>query len=487
MGKNTDKLYITHSEWSGKDLHGATGGSLNQDRSGLAKRASVQPFWTCSISQQPISANNAMADSQGYVFDIKNIVPYIRKHSTNPVTGLPMSTKDLIKLHLSTNNEGQFIDPVTHKEFQQLTPAILIRTSGRVYHEDTIKENNLKQKFMRDLLSDEEFTKKDLIVLKGGAGIGKGRPIAQQKQIKSLGKNCEESRPNFSSSSHGITASSDSAGMPKSNLTGYQMASSLTSTAVTPSTKADFLDIPVEKLLRQKKFNDPGYATIHTDLGDLNVELDAKYSPKAVYNFIQLAKKGYYNDLIFHRNIKHFMIQTGDPTGTGRGGQSIFGKPFADEVNTPLRHDARGTLSMANSGKNTNGSQFFITYRRCPHLDGKHTVFGKVVGGLTVLDNLEMVPTDESDRPLNSLRLLWIKVLVDPFEGKLNREEDDNRHQEEKIKQDDDSPWLKRKAVEEIQVGKYLQTNNITSSTQIPDGFKKRVKTDISKSNFSGW
>lgn len=473
MGKNTDKLFITHSEWSSQDLHGAAGGARGPDGSAAqAKKASVQPFWTCSISQQPIAANNAMADVQGHVFDIKNIVPYIRKHNTNPVTGYPMSTKDLIKLHLVTNSEGQFIDPVTHKEFQAFSPVVLIRTSGRVYHQDTINENNLKRKFMRDLVSDEEFKKSDLISLQGGAGVAKGvkKIVKSDSGILRHGAKVE---------------AADNSNAPKSKLTTSQMASSLTSTAVTPSTKAEFVDISKEKLLRQKVFNDPGYATIETEYGNLNVELDARYSPKAVYNFIELAKKGYYDGLLFHRNIKHFMIQTGDPTGTGRGGSSIFGKPFADETNTPLKHDVRGTLSMANSGgKNTNGSQFFITYRRCPHLDGKHTVFGKVVGGLSVLDKLEMIPTDAGDSPLKPVKMLSVKVLVDPFEGKSRKED-----KPQEIEQSDDSPWLKRKAIGDIEVGKYLKVNNDNSTviSRERENGKKRVRTSIAESSFAGW
>lgn len=111
------------------------------------------------------------------------------------------------------------------------------------------------------------------------------------------------------------------------------------------------------------------------------------------WNFITLCNQGYYNGLTFHRHIPGFMIQTGDPTGTGTGGESAFKKPFKDEFDTRLSHCSRGILSMANSGPNTNGSQFFITFMATPHLDLKHTVFGRVVGGLATLDRLEEVRT----------------------------------------------------------------------------------------------
>ncbi|KAL0142949.1 cyclophilin-like domain-containing protein [Mucor lusitanicus] len=117
--------------------------------------------------------------------------------------------------------------------------------------------------------------------------------------------------------------------------------------------------------------------TLHTDLGDLKVEIFCESVPKTAENFLALCASGYYDNNTFHRNIPGFMIQTGDPTGTGKGGNSIWGRKFNDEIRSTLKHNARGILSMANSGPNTNGSQFFITYAKHPHLDTKYTVFGK--------------------------------------------------------------------------------------------------------------
>lgn len=127
-------------------------------------------------------------------------------------------------------------------------------------------------------------------------------------------------------------------------------------------------------------------ATIETDKGNIEVELDATHAPQTVNNFVFLANQGYYDGVAFHRVIPNFMIQGGDPTGTGRGGP---GYKFEDEVSTnPLRHE-RGVISMANAGPNTNGSQFFITHSPQPHLNGKHTVFGKVVKGMDVVDKIQ--------------------------------------------------------------------------------------------------
>jgi len=123
-------------------------------------------------------------------------------------------------------------------------------------------------------------------------------------------------------------------------------------------------------------------ATFKTDQGDFTVELYADKAPKTVNNFVFLAREGFYDGVTFHRVIRNFMAQGGDPTGTGTGGP---GYKFADEFHPSLRHDDLGILSMANAGPNTNGSQFFITHGPTPHLDNKHSVFGKVIKGMDVV------------------------------------------------------------------------------------------------------
>lgn len=123
-------------------------------------------------------------------------------------------------------------------------------------------------------------------------------------------------------------------------------------------------------------------ATIHTDKGDMKFRLHAEQTPKTVNNFVFLARQGFYDGVIFHRVIDNFMVQGGDPTGTGSGGP---GYRFEDEFSPELRHDKRGVLSMANAGPGTNGSQFFITHLATPHLDDKHTVFGELIDGEDML------------------------------------------------------------------------------------------------------
>jgi len=140
---------------------------------------------------------------------------------------------------------------------------------------------------------------------------------------------------------------------------------------------------------------------IETNQGTIEVQLKTDVAPKACENFMKLAEKGYYNGLIFHRVIKGFMIQGGDPTGTGMGGESIWGKAFEDEVTPAVKFDGPGILAMANAGPNTNGSQFFITCAKTPWLNMKHTIFGEVISGLDVVQKIENTPVDADDRPVN--------------------------------------------------------------------------------------
>lgn len=144
-------------------------------------------------------------------------------------------------------------------------------------------------------------------------------------------------------------------------------------------------------------------AVIKTNMGNIELELFAKETPKTVENFVGLANKGYYKGIIFHRVIDNFMIQGGDPTGTGSGGKSLWGKSFNDEIVPQLVFDKEGLLAMANSGPNTNGSQFFITLAPTTWLNGHHTIFGKVIKGMDVVKAIGKVAKNKSDLPLKDV------------------------------------------------------------------------------------
>jgi peptidylprolyl isomerase len=154
-------------------------------------------------------------------------------------------------------------------------------------------------------------------------------------------------------------------------------------------------------------------AIVETTQGKIEIELRADLAPLAVENFVTHAKNGYYNNLIFHRVIKNFMIQGGDPTGTGRGGESIWNKPFKDEFAPNAVFDKPGILAMANSGANTNGSQFFITTVPTYWLNGRHTIFGYVKNGMDIVKSIENVPTNgqyQGNKPLNEQKIISIEI-----------------------------------------------------------------------------
>jgi peptidyl-prolyl cis-trans isomerase-like 1 len=156
----------------------------------------------------------------------------------------------------------------------------------------------------------------------------------------------------------------------------------------------------------------PPNVTIETTMGPIVIELYWKHAPETCRNFAELARRGYYNGVKFHRVIVDFMIQGGDPTGTGRGGSSIYGKTFADEIHPDLQHSGAGILSMANSGPHTNGSQFFITLAPTDWLDGLHTIFGRISSGMKLVQRIGLVTTDKEDRPVDDLKIT--KAYITP-------------------------------------------------------------------------
>lgn len=150
---------------------------------------------------------------------------------------------------------------------------------------------------------------------------------------------------------------------------------------------------------------------LETSLGDVQLELYWDHAPRTCKNFAELARRGYYNGVIFHRIISDFMIQGGDPTGTGRGGTSIYGQKFEDEMHLDLRFTGAGILAMANAGPNTNGSQFFITLGPTPYLDNKHTIFGRVSSGMRVVQRLGSVAVDAQSKPKEDIKIHKARIV----------------------------------------------------------------------------
>ena len=231
---------------------------------------------------------------------------------------------------------------------------------------------------------------------------------------------------------------------------------------------------------------------------------------------MKLAQKGYYDGVGFHRNIRNFMLQGGDPTGTGKGGTSVWGKSFNDEFEGPLSHDKRGVVSMANKGKNTNTSQFFITYRECKHLDRKHTIFAQVVDGLdstlSAIENSEVRGDDK--RPVQEVKMESVSVFVDPFEEFLKGKEEKEKESQirEEVRkmggaEDERVTWTGKRVRGSgggddtggvAAVGKYMPAAGTKGQGEVlaewegqgqeePVRKKTKMKTGGGFGNFEGW
>lgn len=169
-------------------------------------------------------------------------------------------------------------------------------------------------------------------------------------------------------------------------------------------------EVQLDSLMDLKE-NEALIAEFETVMGNFEIELYHKYAPKTVKNFVGLATSGYYNGVIFHRVIDRFMIQGGDPTGTGMGGRSIYGETFEDEFTPELRYNRPGLLAMANRGPNTNGSQFFITLVPTPHLNDRHTIFGEVIKGFEVVQAIGKVAVSpDRNKPIVDMVINKINI-----------------------------------------------------------------------------
>lgn len=436
------------------------------------------------------------------IFDHENILRWLLKHETNPTDGTPLKQGDLIKLEFARNAQDEYVDPVTYKVFTDNTHMVAIRhgASANVFAYDTVERLNIKAKMWRDLVSDEEFSRNDLItlqdpqnvelrnlssfkylkdgedsgvpkeeasinsaslgsaadlkIMKAKDAVAKARAERANAQLAKGGdsKSLSTNASKKTTSSNTMTQSKPTPYNATRHTTGLA-AASFTSTGVTPHTSASLaLMSDEEYLLKRGRVKEKGYVRITTTHGSLNLTLLPEHAPKAVWNFTRLVQKGYYNGVTFHRNIRNFMLQGGDPTGTGKGGQSIWGRNFSDEFEGPLKHDSRGTLSMANKGKDTNSSQFFIAYRPARHLDLKHTIFGHVdlnlddesgQESIRTLKALEDVPVDSGDRPKEEVKILEARVFIDPFDEfwKNKKDSDERERKIEETRRMDRTTW----------------------------------------------
>ena len=297
-----------------------------------------------------------MSTAAGTIFDLEHIQHWLKKHDTNPINGDKLSEKNLIPLHFRRNEAGDYVDPVTYKVFTDNSHIVALKHTGNVFAWETVERLNIKAKMWRDLVSDEEFTRSDIITLQDPQNI-EGRNLnsfqylkdgidtstAEERQQRAAGVNKKalgetksitklqeaDKQPKTGNSIKSASKSNSVASAAKSNgqskvsihtdrATPYnaaqhttgKAAASFTSTGLTPVTSGErALLTDEEYMLKPKRVKIKGYARISTNLGDLNVELHTEQSPKAVWNFVQLSKKGFYKGLNFHRNIRNFMVR----------------------------------------------------------------------------------------------------------------------------------------------------------------------------------
>ncbi|EGR33135.1 peptidyl-prolyl cis-trans isomerase, putative [Ichthyophthirius multifiliis] len=465
------------------------------------------PFFCCSLSLTPFK--NPVCSPDGIVFDLISIIPYIKKYKKNPVTGQDLKTQDLIKLTFHKNEKEEYHDPISFKTFTEYTHIVAIKISGNVYAMDTVEELNRKPKFWKDLVSGEPFQPKDIITLQDPQNI-QNRTISNFDYIKNnISVNIVEADNSYINKDestkivmkkfeeHNNKEEEEKQKKDQEELekiekkiklekeiliknqqisveqylemcdrnqefqhkhqSNNQVAMSVTSTATQLSknqniieyrglTKEEIRNI-IHNQVKNKQMK--GYATMITNLGTLQIVIHANFVPLTSENFLELAENGYYNGTRFHRLIKDFMVQGGDPTGTGTGGQSIFGGKFEDEFHHKIKHNKPGILSMANSGPNQNGSQFFITLGQCYWLDEKHNAFGEIIGDQLALHKINKSDIQNDNRPKNKIFIDKIIVTQNPFRiiiQQMMKEKQDKIKEQQRIESEksrEHERWIK--------------------------------------------
>lgn len=488
------------------------------------------PFDYCCITHVPFE--HPYMDPAGNVFELEAIANFLKHFKKNPVTGEPLDAKSLIKLTFANNTNDdsdesiRFQCPALFRPFTKNSHIVAIATTGNVFCYEAIEQLNIKTKNWKDLISDQPFTRKDIITIQDPSKIEKFDIstfffIKNKLRVETDEERAEKKDPTGRLQKMSVETKEilkeleatykekekevvEERKVPdKFNAAHYStgtVSASFTSTAIAPSVRTE-ADIVEEDLVRYERVKKKGYIRLITNLGALNLELFCDQVPKTCENFLKHCASGYYTQTKFHRSIRNFMIQGGDPTSktgepTGRGGTSIWNTKFDDEFYPGLSHTGRGILSMANAGPNSNGSQFFITFRSCKHLDGKHTIFGKLVGGLETLLEMERVEVDNKDQPIEDIVIQSVQIFVDPYQeadeqlaGEREAESDKLlKEKQDLAKKKSGAKKQPLKAYREG-VGKYLTglPQKPATSTSGEPPSKKKQKDNYSFSNFKAW
>lgn len=431
------------------------------NRTGFSTRP--VPFDCCALTLTPFS-NPVMrlCGSNGIIFENSAIIPYILKHKADPVTGKAMKTSDLITLQMDKSEEGKWQCPVLNKPFLNHTKIVAVlqkdKSAANVYSYEAVHELNIKAKSYLDLITGDKFQKTDIITLQDSANmeLNQLRDVNNFKHTSSLRKQhlLEEQENSDVKLSVSATRIVDKIKRKREDeqkakqkdvkkdgkklkiftdeLTGVSMTSgqasgSFTSTALNINNDNTAREATEEEILEanfaaMKKLKRKGFVRLNTNLGLIDLEIHCDIVPRTSMNFIRLVEKGAYNDTKFHRSIRNFMIQGGKPSNKSETEESFWEGTFKDEFDDRLKHVGPGILSMANAGQHTNKRQFFITYKSAPHLDRKHSVFGKVIKGSDVLSEMESIQTDKKDRPQQEIKIITAEVLYSPIDEAIENE-----------------------------------------------------------------
>uniref|UniRef100_A0A672JFM6 RING-type E3 ubiquitin transferase n=1 Tax=Salarias fasciatus TaxID=181472 RepID=A0A672JFM6_SALFA len=465
------------------------------------------PFDHCSLSLQPFEY--PVCTEEGVVFDLLSIVPWIKKYGTNPATGeVRARNVSLLDESMSSFLPGKYHCPVMFNVFTNNSHIVANRVTGNVFSFEAVEQLNIKTKSFKDLLTDEPFARKDIITLQDPTNLDKfnvsdffhvknnmkcldpDEEKAKQDPAYHLKTTNLETRETLAElykdyKGDQLLASTmkepEAKKTDKLNAAHYstgRVSASFTSTAMTPATTHE-ADAISDDAVRYQYVKKKGYVRLHTNKGDLNIELHCDKVPKAGENFIRLCKKGYYDGTIFHRSIRNFMV-------------GAFLRPCLSKT----------TCCVSVLLSSCPPVQSFITFRSCTYLDRKHTVFGRVVGGFEALTAMENVESDpKTDKPKAEIKLISTSVFVDPYEEAdaqiaAEREKEAQKQEEEKQQA---SRVLKRAEEEQPRafragVGKYINPATAKRPAAEDDGGPstsgaalKKAKGRSGFGDFSSW
>jgi peptidyl-prolyl cis-trans isomerase-like 2 len=517
------------------------------------------PFSCCALTQVPFE-HPVCTEQNGIILESSALMDFILQYKKDPITGDELSSSGIITLHMDKDEEGRWQCPIVTKPFSDHTKiiAVLDRSNNEayVYSFEAYKELNVNPKNYLDLTTGKKFNpKRDVVVLndpldeafqarrdiQGFWYIRNGRTLQTKKtttdvkhsvtatrimeQIqkeRAKNKRKEEAPVSLPDGKKVKIYSEDVTGV---TYTSGKTAGSLTSSTMGIESNNEKREATQEEILEaqfkvMRKRKEKGYVRMTTNHGDMLLELHCDITPRTCTNFLGLCAAKEYDGTGFHRLIPGFMIQG----GKAKAGEdaSFWGPAFQDEFDDRLKHTGAGKLSMANAGAGTNKRQFFITLKSCPHLDRKHSIFGEVVDGEALLEKLQKIQTDKKDRPVETITILKMEILVDPAKEAELLEQ--TRIQELAEAREAEAEWKKAKALGKMKgpakstmyddatmgsggtttdtIGKYLPASLVaaTSDTQQldkdNDGFptlpapiaNTKVPPKTAKfGNFSGW